>query len=498
MNTNALQKIKPQQWIALFIFTHIYVWTLTPFFIRYTLPMDAIEGFIWGHQFEWGYDKNPFLNGWLTGIAAHLSGYSDWLIYFCSQLSVGICFWAVWKLARQMISPMYAVISVLLLESIQYYNLHAIDFNDNTLELALWAVTTLFFYQALRQPLTRNWIWLGILAGLGMMTKYYTALLLLSMMLFILIPAMNRYHLKRQHFYWGMLAFIIVITPHVIWLCFHNFITVQYALMRVQNLQSIQKPFFYTLLFTRQQFIVLIPFFILLVSLFVGKKSTPPIKRFHLDTFDNLFLLYVGLGPFLITLLLSAITGMRLRAGWGEPLFSLWGIIFIVWLQPYITQRRFLRFILIIFGLLFALAISYSIALIRAEKPSSANFPGKNIAMTLTREWINQYHTPLRYVAGSRWVAGNISFYSTNHPQVYINWDNQVSPWIDEEQIRKKGAIFTWDTTEDNQKSTDEIKKRFPRMGALKTFQFDWMRNKKMDPIRITVSFLPPENTAAS
>ena len=44
----------------------------------------------------------------------------------------------------------YALISVLLLEGIQYYNFHAIDFNDNTLELGLVGLTIYFFYQALR------------------------------------------------------------------------------------------------------------------------------------------------------------------------------------------------------------------------------------------------------------------------------------------------------------------------------------------------------------
>ena len=49
-----------------------------------------------------------------------------------------------------MLPKSYALIALLLLEGIQYFNFHAIDFNDNTLELGLWGLTIYFFYQALR------------------------------------------------------------------------------------------------------------------------------------------------------------------------------------------------------------------------------------------------------------------------------------------------------------------------------------------------------------
>src|SRR5580658_2023883 len=122
-----------QRWLYVFIAVHLVIWTLVPAMVRYNLPLDAIEGTLWGHQLEWGYDKNPFLNAWLTALAVRLDGQSGWMIYLFSQLSVVICFWAVWQLAKKMVSPVYALIAVMLLEGVQYYHFHAIDFNDNTL-----------------------------------------------------------------------------------------------------------------------------------------------------------------------------------------------------------------------------------------------------------------------------------------------------------------------------------------------------------------------------
>ncbi|MDR3492318.1 MAG: glycosyltransferase family 39 protein [Gammaproteobacteria bacterium] len=493
MKTVQNQIRKPEYWLYLFITIHVVIWTLAPFLIRYTLPMDSIEGAIWGHQLELGYDKNPFLNGWLTALAVKLGGHSGWGIYFFSQLSVAICFWAVWKLGKKMMPPVYALIGVLLLEALQYYNLHAIDFNDNTLELSLWALTTLFFYNSLRQSSLKNWLLTGLFAGLSMMTKYYSIVLLLPMLAFLIFNPSNRKYFSKSELYLGLLAFLIIILPHSIWLFFHDFITVKYAFARVSSPPTWQSHFHFPVLFAWQQMEVLLPCLFLFAVLFLGEKPITEHPRFQIKSFDKQFLFYVGCGPFILTLLLSAFVGMRLRAGWGEPLMSLWGLILIVWLQPRITVDRFYRFIAVLFTFLAILVTSYCIALIKAPEPSSANFPGKNIAITLTDEWHNNYHAPLKYVAGPRWLAGNIAFYSSDHPAVYINWDTNISPWIDEEKLKKEGAIFVWDPTEDIQRKPEEIISRFTKLGKVKIMHFTWMRNIDMTPVEINVAFLAPE-----
>ncbi|MBV9575932.1 MAG: glycosyltransferase family 39 protein, partial [Gammaproteobacteria bacterium] len=188
MNT-ALKNLPTERYVYIFIGLHLILWTIVPILVRYNLPLDSIEGTIWGHQLEWGYDKNPFLNGWLTALATYIDGQSGWMVYLFSQISVAICFWATWQLAKKILTPLYAFISILILEGVQYYNFHAIDFNDNTLELGLWALTIYFFYKALCAHTKRSagiaWILTGLFAALGMMAKYYTAALLAAMALFL-------------------------------------------------------------------------------------------------------------------------------------------------------------------------------------------------------------------------------------------------------------------------------------------------------------------------
>lgn len=488
---------KLDHYLFAFICLHVAIWTLAPSFIRFALPLDSMEGTTWGHQFEWGYDKNPFLSAWLTGLAIKLSHHSEWIIYFVSQLSVAICFWALWQLGKKILPPVFAFLSVLLLEGVQYYNFHAIDLSDNTLELGFWSLTILFFYQATRVKTAYYWILTGLFAGLSMMTKYYSIMLLLPMLGYLILDKNSRQNFNKPPMYMGLCVFLIIIAPHTIWLFSHDFITVNYAFDRVSNPPSWQAHFYFPGKFTLQIIQTFMPACILF-SMLIFAKPFSSINDHEenivsIRPSDQLFLLLIGLGPFALTLLLSALTGIKLRSGWGQPLLSLWGLLLFAYLRPTISLKQFNRFIIILLTIMIASVIGYGIALVRADGPSSANYPSKAIAKKLTEDWHEKFNAPIPYVAGTRWLAGNVSFYSKDNPAVFIDWNKNISPWIDEKQLNKKGGIFVWDLTEKVNIPFAEIKKQYPRITQPKLMEFAWLRNKRnLRPITIAVAYLPP------
>jgi 4-amino-4-deoxy-L-arabinose transferase-like glycosyltransferase len=493
MVNKSISAIQTKHWFLLFIFVHVIAWTLAPMLVRYNLPMDSIEGATWGHQLEWGYDKNPFMNAWLTTLAVYLGGASGWAIYLFSQLSVAAGFWAIWELSKKMLPPVQALLAVLILEGIQYYNFHAIDFNDNTLEVGLWALTSWAFYRALTEKNnTQAWLLTGTFAGLGMMAKYYTALLLLPMFLLLLWHPETRKQFKKLPIYYGCAVFFIIMTPHLIWLIQHDFVTFDYAVDRVSSEPTWLNHIFYPTQFIWQQFEAILPALALLLISFIGARPLQQQPRTVISPFNKTFLFFVGLGPLLLTVILSALLGMKLRAGWGQPLFSLWGIILIALLQPNITPVKLYRFITLLFIIMGLAIAGYANALIGAAEPSSANFPGKRIAENLTATWQAKFHTPLQYVAGTRWVAGNIAFYSKDKPAVYIDWNKKFSPWINENNLKQTGAIFVWDLSDGKTIPPAAIKARFATLGTIETQHYTWMRNKSMPPVEILVAYLPP------
>ena len=484
------------QWVSLFIAVHLVCWTLLPALIRYNLPLDAIEGTIWGHQLEWGYDKNPYMNAWLTALASQLGGASGWTIYLFSQLSVIVCFWAVYRLGSDILGPIYALIGTLMLEGVQYFNFHSIDFNDNTLELGLWGATIYCFYRAMKcQPHTASatflWIFVGIFAGLGMMAKYYTITLIASLCLFMLSSKDNRKQFATLSPYAGLLAFLIVTLPHVVWLFAHDFITVKYVFARASSMPHWTNHFFFPAQFAWQQMEVFLPALILFsVFFYRGKKGSTAIQ---LSPFDRHFLLIVGFGPIALTLLLSLICGTNLRAGWGAPLLSLWGLALIALLHPRITPFKLYGFIVSVFALMAALLLGYFFSLTHSHTTTSANFPGQKLADTITQIWHDTYHRKLDYIAGSRWAGGNIAFYSPDHPAVFIEWSHEKAPWIDLNALKEKGGVFVWDIT-GKETLPAAVKQAFPQLQTATVMEFDWHRNQhRLEPAKIGMAILPPD-----
>lgn len=480
----------PRIGLMILILLHIMGWTLAPILVRLNLPMDSIENTIWAEHLAWGYDKNPFMNSALTWLALALDHHNGWMLYLFSQLMVGITFWAVWQLGKEIIPPVYALLSVILLEGMQYYHFHAIDFSDNTIELAMWSLTILFFYHALKTNQIRYWLGTGLFAGLGMMTKYYTAILLLAMALFLIFNRDARLRLKQSHIYWGLAVFILTILPNLIWLITHDFMTIRYAFIRTQSEPHWFNHFYYPLQFAWQQLLVFMPTLFLWGMLFLGKRNSAAIS---VSSWDKSFLLYVGFGPFLLTLLLACSMGFQLHGAWGQPLLTLWAMILIVIYPPSVSLQKCSVFLTVILSLLLLMIITYSVTLLQAKKTSSAIFPGKDIAEALTNDWNQRYHVPLKYIAGSRWLSGNIAFYSKDHPTVYIDWNHQLSEQINEMDVRQNGAIFVWDLSEVQNATPDEIKQRFPQMSVIETKQFAWKRNPTLTPsVTFLIAYLPP------
>jgi hypothetical protein len=85
------------------------------------------------------------------------------------------------------------------------------------------------------------------------------------------------------------------------------------------------------------------------------------------------------------------------------------------------------------------------------HKAMRIDFPGRALAEQLTKEWHTRYHTPLRYVVGDMWAAGNVSYYSPDRPHALIVGDSNLTPWITPQLIegygdtvKQDGGIVVW------------------------------------------------------
>ncbi|NUQ02098.1 MAG: glycosyltransferase family 39 protein, partial [Armatimonadetes bacterium] len=109
---------------------HLAAWTLLPALCYPNAPLDAVEMYYWGHQWQWGYSKHPPLPGWLAAVVVD-GGLGAPGLYLLSQLCVLACFWSAWRLGVELLGPRLALWSVVLLQGVFYFSVTSPEFNNN-------------------------------------------------------------------------------------------------------------------------------------------------------------------------------------------------------------------------------------------------------------------------------------------------------------------------------------------------------------------------------
>jgi 4-amino-4-deoxy-L-arabinose transferase-like glycosyltransferase len=503
--THQAPSLDARKWFFIFIAAHILIWTLVPTVMRHVLPADTAEGIAWGRLWLWGYEKHPFLAPWLTNISAILAGGKlGWPQYLLAQGVVGVAFWATWRLAVRLLPSVQALIAVVLLEGVYYYNVASPQFNPNILMLATWALALLTFYIAASERKPSQWIMAGFCAGLAMMAKYESILLLLAMLLFTLVIPEVRQEYRKKGLYLGALVLLLVCLPNLIWLQLNHWQPVVYTEMRLDTdhfhglatfLNYTWHPFYFFL----EQVGAIVPVIILFLPFFFCTRNT----RTSIGRFNALFLWIVGLGGLWAALIYSAVTGAWLHSLWAFPFFSVVGILLVAWWRPIISRQSLKQFLILLVTLV-VLTAGIRGAWLRFEpyikhKMITSIFPGDKLAKDVTRIWRAHYHTPLQYVAGHHSFVEYISAYSSDKPTPYFDWSMADSPWINEAKLKQVGAVFVWRGSSSNGMSVlpADIKKRFPRTKVLPVLIEKDYTDAAISPYIIDLALLPPEKKIA-
>ena len=185
---NNLNKI-----FILFLFVHLFIWTLIPSISNNNLPLDTIEALAWGSDLNWGYNKHPPFSAWSTEVFYQIFGNQDWAYYFLSQIFVVSAFFIIFKFSEDFFkNKIHSLISILLLEGIFFYNFTTPEFNVNVCQLPFWALTVYYCWKGLNKNDITSWLLFGLFAGLGILSKYLFIYLLIAIDVFFIYLIINK------------------------------------------------------------------------------------------------------------------------------------------------------------------------------------------------------------------------------------------------------------------------------------------------------------------
>ena len=254
----------------IFVLSHLIIWTLIPSLTNKNLPLDTIEALAWGSNLDWGFNKHPPMSAFFTEVFFNIFGAQDWAYYLLSQIFLVTAFYYVFKLACEILENLkLALISVLLLVSIYFYNFTSPEFNVNVCQLPFWSLVVYYSWKIYNSKKIefKDCFLIGLFGAIGFLSKYLFLYLLTSIcLLFVYSIFINK--TKKFDFKYLIIfeVFLVLLVPHLIWLFNNEFITITYGLKRTgleENviLNHIQNN---SIIFLFKQIGLLVPFFFLL------------------------------------------------------------------------------------------------------------------------------------------------------------------------------------------------------------------------------------------
>ena len=413
-----IQPGKEKKIFYLLCLYHLIIWTIIPYFSNKNLPLDVIEALAWGQDFDLGYNKHPPLSAWIPGLLFKIFGNKDWIYYLLSQVFILISFIFLWKLSSFFLNKKsHILLSILAIEGIAFYTFDTPQFNVNICQIPLWIGTVYFFFKSIKDNKITDWIFLGVFAALGFLTKYIFVYLLISLFFYLIFILTKKKKINFKFLY-ALLIFFLITAPHFKWLIQNDFTTLYYALKRGGlNEFNIYNHLLNPIKFLINQIAILLPFLLLIYFLIKKIKI-----RLPLNNEKFIFLLFSFLLPFLLILITSIITGSRIRTMWMIPFYSLIGIFFIFLYQDQINFKKIKNFIILLIIFLIVSPILYSLRSIYSD--SRTSYEGRKIASQIEREWKTISKDKISNVGFSEWYAGNLSYQLSNRPKVFLEENN--------------------------------------------------------------------------
>lgn len=167
--------------------------------------------------------------------------------------------------------------------------------------------------------------------------------------------------------------------------------------------------------------------------------------------FDRDFLLAMVLGPPALALAASLLTGMRMIALWGSPMWTFLGLLLWILFEPSCSTADLWRLMrrsavcAVVMLVAFATAKVFHGEL--AGRVTRVQFPGRQLAVELGRRWAAVTDKPLRIVGGDWLLAGVAAFYHPQRPQVFPDMRAESAPWTGDDELRRTGGILVWSGT---------------------------------------------------
>lgn len=476
---------------------HTTVWTLLPMLTQPNAPLDTLEMIYWGHEWQPGYYKHPPLPAWLAEFSCRLSTNHVWPTYVLCQIATLGCFWGAFQIGREMRGNVTGLLAVALLEGCYYYNFTTTEFNNNVTSRAWWALTILCLYRGVKRGQVTSWILAGICLGLGMLSKYDTAILAIVMAVFSIVHPAGRRCWKTPGPIACLIAALAVFSPHVVWLFSNDFPTVNYFLRRSGSEHQWSSHIILPLRFAAAQAGAVLPMLILAVPL-IGFRWKLRSLEDDGDRFNRDFLVWFAFGPFIMVEVVGLLLGVRIQSMWGTAMWTYAGVALLFFLRLELNRDSIRQTIIrsAVCASLIALVFAGRNSLLPhvRGKASRIHFPGRQLAQKVDELYYQQTGEHPAIIGGPWWEASNVAFYGQRQASVFANLDESISPWSSDAKLSQLGGVIIWKQPDDEREIQEAIALRFPDARFAGSLELANQTSADIAPLTFGVAVITPSD----
>ncbi len=474
---------------------HVVIWTAVPGLLYRNLTLDLLEGIAHGQEWLILYWKHPPLPWWVDDVVRRLGGTRLWPFFLASQLFAALCLWSVWRFARELLPPLQAMAAVVVLDGSIVFTVESITLNHNVAVLPFWSLVAWFGYRALLRGAMRDWVLLGLCAGLGFWAKYSMGLLLLVLALYTLAEPAARRHLRTAGPYVAAAVCLLVVSPQLVPLLQDNFGPFRFVRDRATEITGFLPRLDHGLRLAINS-LMLTGVALPLYACLVGFRRRPIADgRVAITPMTRRYVAAMAAGPFVLTIAAALVSGRQMYTHWTREFWGLFGLFLVVLLPGAIDRRGIARFLaawlvvvtVILGGVVAAQSFAY-----RVGSRGLTHLPGEVLAASVTEAWHRETGRRLAIIVGDDGTAGNVVFYSPDRPALFREANPVYSPWITPERIAREGAAIVWLIQDENAAMPPDYRSTFPTARALEPIAIERALPTRTMRWRFGLAIVPP------
>jgi hypothetical protein len=190
---------------------------------RYGIFRDELYYLACAEHLDWGYVDQPPLIALIAWLVRRLFGDSLLALRVLPAIAGAALVWLSGKLAGEMGGGRFAqVLAALATLFVPIYLITNHWLTMNAFEPLIWMACAWCVVRAINTNRDRYWLWFGVLAGVGMETKYTMAFFACGIAVGLILTSQR--HVLRSKWLWiGALVALLIFLPNLIWLIRHDF-----------------------------------------------------------------------------------------------------------------------------------------------------------------------------------------------------------------------------------------------------------------------------------